>query len=86
LLSARAAAGPVPYRFANPSRLALDELPALLEGVDLVVVRLLGGIRVWQEGLDLLLADGRPVVVLSGEQAPDAQLMAASTVPVGIAA
>ncbi|MFJ4439418.1 cobaltochelatase subunit CobN [Streptomyces sp. NPDC088923] len=86
LLSARAAAGPVPYRFANPSRLALEELPALLEGVDLVVVRLLGGIRVWQEGLDLLLADGRPVVVLSGEQAPDAQLMAASTVPVGIAA
>ncbi|ASY31595.1 putative cobaltochelatase subunit CobN [Streptomyces sp. Tu6071] len=86
LLSARAAAGPVPYRFANPSRLALDELPALLEGVDLVVVRLLGGIRVWQEGLDVLLADGRPVVVLSGEQAPDAQLMAASTVPVGLAA
>ncbi|WP_060882535.1 cobaltochelatase subunit CobN [Streptomyces caniscabiei] len=86
LLSARAAAGPVPYRFANPSRLALDDLPALLDGTDLVVVRLLGGIRAWQDGLDLLLADGRPVVVLTGEQAPDAQLMAASTVPVGIAA
>ncbi|MGW0842338.1 cobaltochelatase subunit CobN [Streptomyces sp. NPDC002787] len=86
LLSARAAAGPVPYRFANPSRLALDDLPALLDGADLVVVRLLGGIRAWQDGLDLLLADGRPVVVLTGEQAPDAQLMAASTVPVGIAA
>ncbi|QFR01826.1 cobaltochelatase subunit CobN [Streptomyces phaeolivaceus] len=86
LLSARAADGPVPYRFANPSRLALDDLPALLDGAGLVVVRLLGGIRAWQEGLDLLLADGRPVVVLTGEQAPDAQLMAASTVPVGIAA
>ncbi|MGW6908936.1 cobaltochelatase subunit CobN [Streptomyces sp. NPDC054940] len=86
LLSARAAAGPVPYRFANPSRLALDDLPALLDGVDLVVVRLLGGLRAWEDGLDLLLADGRPVVVLTGEQAPDAQLMAASTVPVGIAA
>ncbi|UUU20161.1 cobaltochelatase subunit CobN [Streptomyces sp. DSM 40750] len=86
LLSARAATGPVPYRFANPSRLVLDDLPALLDGVDLVVVRLLGGIRAWQDGLDLLLADGRPVVVLTGEQAPDAQLMAASTVPVGIAA
>ncbi|WP_338899727.1 cobaltochelatase subunit CobN [Streptomyces sp. TG1A-60] len=86
LLSARAAAGPVPYRFANPSRLDLDDLPALLDGADLVVVRLLGGIRAWQDGLDLLLADGRPVVVLTGEQAPDAQLMAASTVPVGIAA
>ncbi|MFF7311716.1 cobaltochelatase subunit CobN [Streptomyces sp. NPDC008137] len=86
LLSARAAAGPVPYRFANPSRLALDDLPGLLDGADLVVVRLLGGIRAWQDGLDLLLADGRPVVVLTGEQAPDAQLMEASTVPVGIAA
>ncbi|MEU6478068.1 cobaltochelatase subunit CobN [Streptomyces sp. NPDC047017] len=86
LLSARAAGGPVTYRFANPSRLALDDLPALLDGVGLVVVRLLGGIRAWQDGIDLLLADGRPVVVLTGEQAPDAQLMAASTVPVGIAA
>ncbi|MFD5457571.1 cobaltochelatase subunit CobN [Streptomyces olivaceus] len=86
LLSARAAGGPVPYRFANPSRLPLDDLPALLDGVGLVVVRLLGGLRAWEEGLDLLLADGRPVVVLSGEQAPDAQLMAASTVPVGLAA
>ncbi|MGX5210475.1 cobaltochelatase subunit CobN [Streptomyces violaceus] len=86
LLSARAAAGPVSYRFANPSRLALDDLPGLLDGVDLVVVRLLGGLRAWQDGLDLLLADGRPVVVLTGEQAPDAQLMEASTVPVGIAA
>ncbi|MFG2196627.1 cobaltochelatase subunit CobN [Streptomyces sp. NPDC048639] len=86
LLSARAANGPVPYRYANPSRLGLDELPALLDGVDLVVVRLLGGVRAWQEGLDQLRGSGRPVVVLTGEQAPDAQLMEASTVPVGIAA
>ncbi|MEU2491563.1 cobaltochelatase subunit CobN [Streptomyces sp. NPDC007883] len=86
LLSARAAGGPVRYRFANPSRLPLDRLPELLDGTDLVVVRLLGGIRAWQEGLDALLAQGRPVVVLTGEQAPDAQLMEASTVPVGIAA
>lgn len=86
LLSARAADGPVAYRLANPARLALDELPELLEGTDLVVVRLLGGIRAWQEGLDQLLAQDRPVVVLTGEQAPDAQLMETSTVPVGIAA
>ncbi|AWK10260.1 cobaltochelatase subunit CobN [Streptomyces spongiicola] len=86
LLSARAAEGPVRYRFANPSRLPLDRLPGLLDGTDLVVVRLLGGLRAWQEGLDALLAQGRPVVVLTGEQAPDAQLMEASTVPVGIAA
>ncbi|WP_438292990.1 cobaltochelatase subunit CobN [Streptomyces sp. HUAS TT7] len=88
LLSARAASGggPVPYRFANPSRLALDALPGLIDGVGLVVVRLLGGVRAWQDGLDQLTASGLPVVVLTGEQAPDAQLMAASTVPVGIAA
>ncbi|MFD9972054.1 cobaltochelatase subunit CobN [Streptomyces sp. NPDC059011] len=86
LLSARAAEGPVRYRFANPSRLPLDRLPELLDGTDLVVVRLLGGIRAWQEGLDALLAQGRPVVVLTGEQAPDAQLMETSTVPIGIAA
>ncbi|MFJ4920179.1 cobaltochelatase subunit CobN [Streptomyces sp. NPDC088725] len=89
LLSARAAQGPVPYRFANPSRLALDDLPALLDGADLVVVRLLGGLRAWQDGIDHLLGDGSsgtPVVVLTGEQAPDAQLMEASTVPIGIAA
>ncbi|WP_405977958.1 cobaltochelatase subunit CobN [Streptomyces sp. NBC_00158] len=91
LLSARAAnvgGGPVPYRFANPSRLPLDDLPGMLDGVGLVVVRLLGGLRAWQEGLDVLLAAGqtRPVVVLTGEQAPDAQLMEASTVPIGIAA
>lgn len=88
LLSARAATGPVPYRLANPARLDVAELPALLEGTDLVVVRLLGGIRAWQEGLDVLLAEDqhRPVVVLTGEQAPDAQLMEQSTVPVGIAA
>ncbi|MFF2806068.1 cobaltochelatase subunit CobN [Streptomyces sp. NPDC058000] len=88
LLSARAASGPVPYRLANPSRLDVAELPGLLEGTDLVVVRLLGGLRAWQDGLDVLLAadQHRPVVVLTGEQAPDAQLMEASTVPVGIAA
>ncbi|MEV1019924.1 cobaltochelatase subunit CobN [Streptomyces sp. NPDC050264] len=95
LLSARAANaavadaadGPVTYRFANPSRLDVEtELPALLDGVGLVVVRLLGGVRAWQDGIDRLTAAGIPLVLLSGEQAPDAQLMAASTVPVGIAA
>ncbi|MFF2074285.1 cobaltochelatase subunit CobN [Kitasatospora sp. NPDC058162] len=86
LLSARAATGPVPYRLGNPARLTPEDLPALLEGTELVVVRLLGGRRAWQEGLDALLAGPRPVIVLTGEQAPDAQLMELSTVPAGIAA
>ncbi|HEU4424752.1 MAG TPA: cobaltochelatase subunit CobN [Pilimelia sp.] len=84
LLSARASGAG--YRLANPARTGVADLPALVEGVDLVVVRLLGGYRAWEEGLDALLAGPRPVVVLGGEQAPDAELMRASTVPAGVAA
>ncbi|RVX46759.1 cobaltochelatase CobN subunit [Nonomuraea polychroma] len=84
LLSARASGAA--YRLGNPARLAAEDLPALLEGVDLVVVRLLGGRRAWEEGLDALLAGPRPVVVLGGEQAPDAELMELSTVSGGVCA
>ncbi|MEU4157502.1 cobaltochelatase subunit CobN [Actinoplanes sp. NPDC026670] len=84
LLSARASGSA--WRPANPARTAVDDLPALLDGVDLVVVRILGGRRAWEEGLDALLASGLPVVVLGGEQAPDAELMRLSTVPAGVAA
>ena len=84
LLSARASDGD--YRPANPARLGVDDLPGLLEGTDLVVVRLLGGRRAWEAGLDALLAGPRPVVVLGGEQAPDAELMENSTVPGGVCA
>ncbi|UQE76766.1 cobaltochelatase subunit CobN [Gordonia sp. PP30] len=74
------------YRVANPSRLLLDEVPGLIEGADLVVVRLLGGRRAWEEGLDAVLAGSAPVVVLSGELNPDPDLMSLSTVPAGVAA
>ncbi|WP_214324657.1 cobaltochelatase subunit CobN [Nonomuraea sediminis] len=84
LLSARASGAD--YRLGNPARLATGDLPDLLEGVDLVVVRLLGGRRAWEEGLDALLAGPRPVVVLGGEQAPDAELMELSTVSGGVCA
>ncbi|MEV0753472.1 cobaltochelatase subunit CobN [Streptosporangium sp. NPDC050280] len=84
LLSARASGAD--YRLGNPARLAAADLPPLLEGADLVVVRLLGGRRAWEEGLDALLAGPRPVVVLGGEQAPDAELMELSTVPGGVCA
>jgi len=84
LLSARA--GGRAWRLANPARTAVDDLPALLDGVDLVVVRILGGRRAWEEGIDALLGGAVPVVVLGGEQAPDADLMKLSTVPAGVAA
>lgn len=84
LLSARSSGAD--YRWANPARLLVDDLPALLDGVDLVVVRILGGKRAWEEGLDAVLAAGLPTVVLGGELAPDAELMELSTVPGGVAA
>ncbi|RZS89870.1 cobaltochelatase CobN subunit [Motilibacter rhizosphaerae] len=81
LLAARASdAG---WRTANPSRLAPADVPAVLEGADLVVVRLLGGRRTWPEGLDAVLSSGVPAVVLGGEAAPDAELQSLSTVPAG---
>ncbi|MFK0243979.1 cobaltochelatase subunit CobN [Amycolatopsis azurea] len=84
LLSARASEAD--YRLANPARLDLAELPALLDGARIVVVRILGSERSWQEGLDTVRASGAHVVVLGGEQTPDAQLMKLSTVPAGTAA
>jgi cobaltochelatase CobN len=84
LLSARSSEAD--YRLANPSRLDLAELPGLLEGTQIVVVRILGSERMWQEGLDTVRASGAHVVVLGGEQAPDAELMKLSSVPSGIAA
>ncbi|MGX6603069.1 cobaltochelatase subunit CobN [Micromonosporaceae bacterium Da 78-11] len=84
LLSARAS--DAAWRLANPARVAVADLPALLDSVELVVVRILGGRRAWEQGLDALLAGPVPVVVLGGEQAPDADLMKLSTVPAGVAA
>jgi cobaltochelatase CobN len=83
LLAARASGGP--YRLANPARLPPGEVPGLLDGAFCVVVRLLGGMRSWPDGLQAVLASGLPTVVLSGEADADADLMAASTLPAGVA-
>ncbi|NYF59726.1 cobaltochelatase subunit CobN [Micromonospora purpureochromogenes] len=83
LLAARASGAD--YRLANPARVAADAVPALLDGVDLAVVRLLGGRQAWPDGLAAVLASGVPTVVLGGEAVPDAELMAASTVASGVA-
>ncbi|HXP56773.1 MAG TPA: cobaltochelatase subunit CobN, partial [Streptosporangiaceae bacterium] len=91
LLAARTAdAG---YRTANPARLPPDdpatlraELARLTDGADLVVLRLLGGRQAWPEGIAALRATGLPLVALGGESAPDAELMALSTVPAGVVA
>ncbi|WP_433715650.1 cobaltochelatase subunit CobN [Nocardia sp. CA-084685] len=84
LLSARASGAG--YRWGNPARLLLEDLPALLDGVDLVLVRILGGKRAWEDGLAAVRASAVPMVALGGEIAPDAELMECSTVPGGVAA
>lgn len=84
LLSARASGAD--YVLANPARCDVTDLADLAGSADLTVVRLLGSPQEYDAELTAVKGAGRPVVVLGGEQAPDAALMAASTVPVGIAA
>ncbi|MDX3090666.1 cobaltochelatase subunit CobN [Streptomyces sp. ME02-6978a] len=85
LLAARASGAG--YRIGNPTRVDVaGELPALLDGADLVLVRLLGGRRAWEDGLAALEASGVPTVLLGGENVPDAELMALSSVPAGVVA
>jgi cobaltochelatase CobN len=83
LITARASGAR--YRWANPSRLVTGELDELLAGADVVVIRILGGYRAWQDGIDAVVARGVPAVVVSGEQSPDAELMGHSTTPQGVA-
>src|SRR5579859_312107 len=83
LLAARASGGA--WRLANPARTEAADVAALLDGAFCVVVRLLGGRRSWEAGLNAVLAAGLPAVVLSGEPDADADLMALSTVPAGVA-
>jgi len=84
LLAARASGAD--YRVANPVRVAPPALAALTDGIDVVVLRLLGGRQAWPDGISALRATGLPLVMLGGEAAPDAELMALSTVPAGVAA
>ncbi|MDJ0345508.1 cobaltochelatase subunit CobN [Streptomyces sp. H10-C2] len=84
LLAARASGAD--YRIGNPTRVTPGDLPALTDGVDIAVVRLLGGKRAWEDGLAALRTSGIPTVLLGGESVPDAELMAESSVPAGVVA
>jgi cobaltochelatase CobN len=74
------------YVLANPARSAHSELGEVLEASDLIVVRVLGSPQLLCSGFDRFRGTGKPMVVLGGEQAPDAALMELSTVPIGVAA
>jgi cobaltochelatase CobN len=73
-------------RWFHPDRV---DGPPSLDGVDIVVVRLLGGIDAWKEPLSQLRArcldQGAALVAVGGEVRPDAAMVAASTVPAGVA-
>ncbi len=92
LLAARSIVDDLPadfggLRWANPDR--LPEAPDL-DGVDAVIIRLLGGARAWEGPFEELLADaGRrrvPVIAVGGEATPDADLAALSSAPAGVVA
>ncbi|WJZ02608.1 cobaltochelatase subunit CobN [Corynebacterium freiburgense] len=86
LLSAKSAndSEVVDFHFANPTLLSSQLLEEHLEQAELIIVRLLGGKRAWEEGLEQVIATGKPVVVVSGELAVDAELTDISTVPAGV--
>jgi cobaltochelatase CobN len=84
LLSARASGAD--YVLANPARSSHTELGEALEACDLIVARILGSPQLMCSGFHRFRAMGKPLVVLGGEQAPNAELMELSTVPMGVAA
>jgi len=75
-----------PVRAASPTRMKGE---VGLDGVSVVVVRLLGGRRAWEEPFDRLrercIEGGVHLVAVGGEAEVDAEMVRLSTVPVGIA-
>jgi cobaltochelatase CobN len=83
LLSARGSGAD--FVVANPARSTHAELGEVLEECDLILVRILGSPQLLCSGFERFRGTGKPMVVLGGEQAPDAALMELSTVPIRVA-
>ncbi|HZA74406.1 MAG TPA: cobaltochelatase subunit CobN [Propionibacteriaceae bacterium] len=84
LLSARASGAD--YLYVNPSKAVHAEMAEALAAADLIVARILGSPKSLCSGFARIRGEGQPMVVLGGEQAPDAALMELSTAPIGVAA
>lgn len=89
LLARRSATEDLPaalgeVRWFHPDR--LDGVPEVGEA-HFVVLRLLGGVELWEEGLAELqrrcIAAEVPLVTVGGEREPDPELLGQSTVPSG---
>ncbi|MGH8898530.1 MAG: cobaltochelatase subunit CobN [Egibacteraceae bacterium] len=89
VLAARRAAEKLPPGFPPVHALNPTTNDVNLDGVQVVLVRLLGGRRAWA-GFDAVrgrcLAEGVPLLAFSGEATPDAELTALSTAPAGVVA
>jgi cobaltochelatase CobN len=78
-------------RCANPFGADAAQLvDTIMDGARVVLVRVLGGKRGWQDGLPLLVQRcreaGVPLLALGGEAEPDAEMTALSTAPSGAVA
>ena len=82
LLSARASGAD--YLWANPARPGHTEMGEAIEAADIVIARILGGPQDLCDGFRRIAATGVPLIVLGGEQTPNAALMELSTVPQGV--
>ncbi|GAB3888311.1 cobaltochelatase subunit CobN [Terrabacter terrigena] len=74
------------YVLANPSRPGHTSMAEAIEAADIVVARILGGPQDLCDGFRRLRVTGKPMVVLGGEQTPNASLMDLSTVAPGVVA
>ena len=84
ILALRSVVEALPPGFPAVRAARPDEVPAL-DGATMVLVRLLGGRRAWEEPFDELrrrcLDAGIPLLAFGGEATPDAELTALSTAP-----
>lgn len=74
-----------PWVWRNPTDLAAADVTTLLADADVVVLRLLGSARTWEDLISLVTSQEKPLVVVSGEQLIDTELLACSTVSAEIA-
>ncbi|GGN06372.1 cobaltochelatase CobN [Terrabacter tumescens] len=74
------------YLLANPSRPGHTSMAEAIEAADVVVARILGGPQDLCDGFRRIRGAGKPMVVLGGEQTPNASLMDLSTVAPGVVA
>ena len=75
------------YLLANPSRPGHTSMAEAIEAADIVVARILGGPQDLCDGFRRIRGAGAtPLVVLGGEQTPNAALMELSTVSPGVVA